>query len=225
MADRNDLFERRFVSRAELRVIEDNDGRMHIRGYGAVFDEWSENLGGFREQVTSSAFNKTLQEADVRSLWNHDANYVLGRTSSGTLSLFVDQRGLGYDVIPPDAQWARDLVMSIRRGDVDGSSFGFRTTKDDWREVEGIGVGRRLIEVELYDVGPVTWPAYPQTSAEARAKARAKAMEMTAEMTAGEPPGAGHSADDGESDDSARARLDVRRRELDLLDAIVDITN
>lgn len=202
-------FERRFVSPAEVRVIEDEDGQLHIRGYAAVFGAWSEDLGGFREMVEPGAFTKTIQESDVRSLWNHDCNYVLGRTSSGTLALFVDQRGLGYDVVPPDTQWARDLVTSIRRGDVNGSSFGFDVIKDRWEQDQDGNARRHLMEVRLYDLGPVTFPAYPQTSVEARDKARVL-------QEAGEPPGAGHSQDKDGGGGSAQARLDLQRRRLDL---------
>lgn len=206
--------ERRVVGSAEVRVIEDDEGKTHIRGYGAIFGEWSEDLGGFREIIEPGAFTKTLQEADVRSLWNHDRNHVLGRTSSGTLTLFIDERGLGYDVVPPDAQWARDLAVSIRRGDVDGSSFGFETVKDRWEQSEDGEVRRRLLEVNLYDVGPVTFPAYPQTSVEARDRAR------LLQDASNEPPEAGHSGEGDGDQASARARLDVRRRELDLWAAV-----
>lgn len=204
--------ERRFVTR-EVRLVEETDG-VHLVGYGAVFGEWSEDLGGFREMVDPGAFTKTLQEADVRSLWNHDPNYVLGRSGSGTLRLMVDEVGLGYDVLAPDVQWARDLLVSIRRGDVDGSSFGFLVPKnrDRWSQDENGDVRRVLLEVKLFDVGPVTWPAYPQTSAEARARAL--------EFTGGDAPGqVPHpEAPDGGEDGGARARPDILRRRLELVE-------
>lgn len=203
--------ERRFVS-AEVRVAEDADGQSHIRGYGAVFNEWSLDLGGFREMIEPGAFSKTLQEADVRSLWNHNPDYILGRNKSGSLHLFEDARGLGYDVVPPDAQWARDLIVSIRRGDVSQASFGFETLRDRWDQDEEGHVTRRLLEVKLFDVGPVTFAAYPQTSAEARSKAQELQRSDAA-------PGQGpHPA--GADDDQVRARLDVLRRRLDLTEQI-----
>lgn len=162
--------ERRFVS-TEVRVVSVK-GKPHIRGYGAVFDEYSQDLGGFREIIKPGAFTRTLQKADVRSLWNHDPLWVLGRNRAGTLSLSQDAEGLRYDVVPPDAQWARDLLMSIKRGDVSASSFGFKTVRDSWAKDKDGNPVRRLLEVKLFDVGPVTFPAYPQTSAEVRAKAR-----------------------------------------------------
>jgi HK97 family phage prohead protease len=200
--------ERRFVA-AEVRVVEE-DGQPHIQGYGAVFGEWSLDLGGFREMIEPGAFTKTLQEADIRSLWNHNADYILGRNKSGSLRLYQDERGLGYDVVPPDAQWARDLMVSIKRGDVSQASFGFETLRDKWDQDEDGNVTRQLLEVKLFDVGPVTFAAYPQTSAEARSKAQELQQSTAA-------PGQGpHPAD--ADDDRAQARLEVSRRRLDLAD-------
>jgi len=138
-----------------------------IRGHAAVFDRLSEDLGGFRERIRPGAFTKTLQEADVRALFNHDPMHVLGRTKSGTLTLREDGEGLAFEVEPPDAEWARALAVSIERGDVDQASFAFRTVKDRFTEEAG-GTVRELLEVQLYDVSPVTYPAYTQTSVEVR---------------------------------------------------------
>lgn len=156
--------ERRFVA-AEMRV---DEGR--IEGYAAVFNEWSEDLGGFREKIRPGAFAKTLQEADVRALFNHDSNYVLGRNRAGTLELAEDTRGLHFRVTPPETTWAADLLQSVRRGDINQASFGFRTIRDEWKRATETGdiARRELIEVELYDVSPVTFPAYPATSVQAR---------------------------------------------------------
>jgi phage head maturation protease len=74
-------------------------------------------------------------------------------------------------VEPPEATWAADLLASIRRGDISGMSFGFRTLRDEWMPVQAGPSERVLIEVALYDVGPVTFPAYPQTSVAVRQKA------------------------------------------------------
>ena len=216
MADRIEgAIERRFVA-SELRVIEGDDGQIHIRGYGAVFNSRSEDLGGFVEMIAPGAFAKTLQESDVRSLQNHDANYVIGRSGAGTLTLREDDHGLYYDAMAPDTQWARDLIVSLKRGDIDQSSFGFRTVRDDWifdPEGNEEEVIRTLLEVELYDVGPVTFPAYPQTSSEARDRASAMATEPPAA-----PPEDGHPDGDGD-EGGPRARVGLLRRRLDLLEA------
>jgi len=205
--------ERRTVRMREVRVVDGEDGP-RIEGYGAVFGEESEDLGGFVEVIEPGTFRKTIQESDVRSLWNHDANYVLGRSRSGTLSLREDERGLFFSAIPPEASWARDLMVSIRRGDVDQCSFGFETVRDRWQREEGPDgderVVRTLLEVKLYDVGPVTFPAYPQTSAQVRSRLQ--------ELTSAAPPGAGHAGDGGEAA-TPRARVDVLRRRLELVEA------
>lgn len=154
--------ERRNFPIKELRAITDDKGLRHIVGYAAVFNSLSEDLGGFREKIDPGAFAKTIGADDVRALWNHDSNYVLGRNKSGTLTISEDQRGLQIDCVPPDAQWAKDLMISIDRGDVDQMSFGFRTIAQRW-EGEYPEEIRTLMEVQLYDVSPVTFPAYPDT--------------------------------------------------------------
>lgn len=158
-------FERRYLPIGELRVISDSGV---IEGHAAVFNELSHDLGGFREKIAPGAFAKTIKEADVRALWNHDANYVLGRNKAGTLEMEEDDKGLKVKIHPPKATWADDLRESIKRGDVSQMSFGFRTIKDHWEEGEQ-EVVRTLLEVQLFDVSPVTFPAYPQTDVTARA--------------------------------------------------------
>lgn len=153
------------VGALELRTADGAAPR--IAGYAAVFNVLSEDLGGFREMIAPGAFRRAVQEDDVRALWNHDPNWVFGRNRAGTLTLTEDSRGLAYDVEPPDAQWARDALASIRRGDVTGSSFGFRTITDRWVTQDGENL-RTLLEVELFDVAPVTYPAYPAASVSAR---------------------------------------------------------
>lgn len=153
--------ERRAFPFTETRVVDGDKPK--IVGYAAVFDQLSEPLWGFREIVRRGAFAKTIKEADVRALWNHDTNHVLGRIKSGTLRLKEDEKGLAIEIDPPNTQWARDLMESIRRGDVDQMSFGFRTVSDRWQSENGATI-RELLEVDLFDVSPVTFPAYPQTS-------------------------------------------------------------
>jgi HK97 family phage prohead protease len=139
-------------------------GKATIEGYAAMFEKLSQNLGGFVEDIKDSAFNKTVKESDVRAVFNHDENYVLGRNKSGTLDLSVDKSGLYYRIIPPDTSYAHDLLAVMERGDVNQSSFAFYTMKDDWGMTEQDFPKRSLIEVSLVDVSPVTYPAYLDTT-------------------------------------------------------------
>lgn len=139
-----------------------------ITGYSAVFNSKSEDLGGFHEFVAKGAFTRVLTEdPDVRGLVNHDTNMIIGRTSSGTMRLEQDSKGLRYEIDVADTQAGRDIMTSIKRGDVTGSSFAFTVESDKWETVEGEQV-RTITEVRgLYDSGPVTVPAYPASVAEA----------------------------------------------------------
>lgn len=171
--------ERRAVKgKIELRA---HDAGATISGYAAVFNKETIIGGGtwgFREQLAPGAFDTAIKDDDVRALFNHDPNYLLGRTESGTLRLSVDKKGLKYDVDLPDTAQARDVRTLIQRGDVSGSSFGFTVDEDDWDETEvkkGKLPLRTIRKVSLWDVSPVTYPAYPQTSVSARSKAEASA--------------------------------------------------
>ncbi len=136
------------------------------------------------------AFDRALrQNQDVAGLFNHDPNLVLGRTSAGTMALTKDATGLRYEIELGDTSISRDVQEHIRRGDVTGSSFSFtippggdkwtRTQDEDGKYFEV----REVLDVELYDVGPVTFPAYQGTSAAVRSAedaAEAKASREAA---------------------------------------------
>ena len=157
--------ERRFLfGENELRVAE-NDGHPKITGYAAVFDSQSEVAPGMLEVVRRGAFTKTLLEGDPFATFNHNVNIVLGRRSAGTLRVVEDSRGLAYEIDAPTTQLVQDTVLApLRRGDVRGSSFSFRAVQAP-RE-SGV---RNLTEVRLFELGPVTMEAYPETSSELRA--------------------------------------------------------
>ena len=165
-----DTVERRFLPTddVELRVM---DGKpSHIVGYGARFNKQSVDMG-FIETIQPGAFAKALKGSDVRALKNHDPNLVLGRVAAGTMSLEENARGLKYDIVAPDTTTGRDAVEEIRRGDITGSSFSFTIADggDEWAEKDG-QYFRTITEfAQIFDVGPVTFPAYPDTSAAARA--------------------------------------------------------
>jgi HK97 family phage prohead protease len=152
-----------------LRVETREDGKRKIRGHAAVFNRLSEDLGGFREQISPGAFATAIVEDDVRALFNHDPNFVLGRNRSGTLTMSEDPDGLAVEIDPPDTQWARDLQVSIDRGDISQMSFGFRVDKggQSWAKTDQ-GSIRTITKARLFDVSPVTFPAYPQTDVAVR---------------------------------------------------------
>ena len=162
--------DRRFLTEgAEIRLAGANGEPRKIEGYAATFNAEAELMPGFREIVRPGAFTRTLKTADVRALMNHDPNFVLGRNKARTLSLWEDDKGLGYRITPPDTSYANDLLVSIERGDVTQSSFGFRVVKDRWTEdVAAKTILRELLEVKLFDVSPVTFPAYAQTEVHVR---------------------------------------------------------
>ena len=169
--------ETRVFSSAELRMTKGDDGVPRFEGYAAVFNKWSEDLGGFREKIAPKAFTRALKDSDTRALFNHDSNYVLGRTTSKTLDIQQDNKGLRFSVIPPDTQWARDLGVSMERGDITQCSFGFVLAEngDEWREKDG-AVTRTIKDVQsLADVSVVTYPAYPDTTVALRSMESVKA--------------------------------------------------
>lgn len=150
----------------ELAVEERAEGRApSIVGHAAVFNSLSENLGGFRERIAPGAFAESINADDVRALFNHDPNFVLGRNKAGTLELSEDDHGLAIRITPPDTSFARDLMVSLGRRDITQMSFGFTVLTDGqaWEEDADGMVVRTLKRVRLFDVSPVTYPAYTQT--------------------------------------------------------------
>jgi HK97 family phage prohead protease len=217
--DKRDI-ERRVFS-AEVRA--DGDGS-EIVGYAAVFDSESEDLGGFVEVIEPGAFRDVLGD-DVRALFNHDANFVLGRNRADTLALAETKRGLESRIKPPATQWADDLMVSMRRGDVDQMSFGFTVAEDVW-EKRADGIVQRTISkfARLFDVSVVTFPAYPQTSVQARSAARSVAsgewpvdsglLAEEAGRAAGE---SGEERGDGRPEDRLahlRRWIEIKKREI-----------
>ena len=153
----------------ELRVDDSLDGK--IIGHASVFDSWSETLGGifpFKEIVRKGTFTETIRIDDIRALFNHDPNYVLGRNIAGPLELAEDEIGLRVVITPPDTSWANDLIKNIRRGDISQMSIGFIVLEDTWGTENGIDI-REIKKVQLFDVSIVTYPAYTQTDVGVRA--------------------------------------------------------
>jgi uncharacterized protein len=157
-----------------------------IQGYGAVYydpaDEGSEYRlwSDMAERIRPGAFDRAVREDDVRGLFNHESSEILGRTTNNTLVLSVDSKGLRYEITPPDTQAGRDAVTLLRRGDVDGSSFQFEPLRVTWEEqkrADGSMVYIRWLEdVKLYDVGPVTFPAYQSATSGVRSEDREQSI-------------------------------------------------
>ena len=160
--------ERRYFNEAELRAAKDS---RTIEGYAALYNKRSENLGGYTELIEAGAFDNILND-DVRALFNHDPSKVLARTKAGTLTLEVDEKGLKYRFDAPETTTGNDLLIDVRNGNVDQSSFGFTVDKEEWLEERNGDkyIYTRMIKKvkRLYDVSPVTFPAYSQTSVKVR---------------------------------------------------------
>jgi uncharacterized protein len=161
--------ERRFVT-VSMSIDEPHtDAAPVMRGHAAVFDQPSELLAGcFREIIKPGAFSEAIISSDPRALFNHDPSMVLGRKSSGTLRMVEDVSGLAVEIDPPNTSYSRDLQECMKRGDVNQMSFGFTVADggDEWiRDSGDAGTWTRTItKIErLYDVSPVTFPAYPET--------------------------------------------------------------
>jgi len=149
-----------------LQVRNDGDGeRRMIVGYAAVFGQRTD-IGWFEEQIERGAFTEALKDSDVHALYNHDFNQLpLGRAKAGTLRMSEDDKGLRVEIDLPDTQFARDLEVSMERGDVDQMSFAFsmRGGVDEWDETGETPVRTIKRVGELYDVTVCPRGAYPQT--------------------------------------------------------------
>jgi uncharacterized protein len=153
-----------------------------ISGYAAVFNSPT-NIGDFfTETIAPGAFSRAIAEnGDIRALFNHDWNNVLGRTKSGTLRLEEDERGLKFEVELPNTSVARDLAESMRRGDINQCSFGFFATEETW-DYSMEPATRTIHEVELYEVSVVSVPAYDDTEASVRSKELGQEVEKRRKM-------------------------------------------
>jgi HK97 family phage prohead protease len=157
-------FERRVA--IELRASGDQKSPRLV-GHAAVFNSPSQDLGGFTEIIRPGTFARSLatSDHDQLALVQHMPQLVLGRRSAGTLRLHEDARGLAFEIDVPDTSTARDLLVSVQRGDVRGASFAFSTPKngDRW-EVRGGSTVRELLDVNLHEITITAQPAYSDTT-------------------------------------------------------------
>jgi len=184
----------------------DTRGRTVV-GYASVYNVLSEDLGGYHEQIAPGAFADVL-DSDVRALLNHDPNEVLGRTKSGTLRLFDEQRGLRFELDLPDSPLGQNVRESVRRGDLDGASFRFVVGEEDWTgEVRTVTKVKQLLDVTL-----ATFAAYPAASVELRTRPQRK--EATMDETTTFDDEAAASSEERTQEAPARAAGSSLREEL-----------
>lgn len=146
-----------------LEIEKREDEQLVLKGHAAVFNTYAD-IGWWEERIMPGAFTDTIKKDDVRALYNHDSNYLLGRNKNKTLILREDEQGLYTEITLPDTTYAKDLYKLIERGDVSQMSFGFEVKKQTWAEGDkGKPDKRDIQEVKLYDVSPVVFPAYTQT--------------------------------------------------------------
>lgn len=206
----------------ELRA--GGNGLGTLVGYAAVFNRYSQNLGGFVEQVAPSAFDKSLADAvPVMCRGNHEDEMLLGTTWANTLRLSVDGTGLLYEDDLPNTTAGRDYAELTARGDVKYSSFAFRTIEDAWGLTEQGFPLRTLVQVQLVDVAPVNSPAYLDTTVAARAFEAYKIEHRGAGDSLDDPTRIGDMVADalrnseGDRQRATHPSLAAARRRLDLL--------
>ena len=158
----------RYVSLDEESIeIREEGDEVKVVGYASVFNKLSDDLGFGREKVKRGAFAETIKDDDIRALWNHDSSIVMGRNKSGTLNLSEDRKGLKVEIMPPSSF---PYLETIRRGDVTGMSIGFVVHEQKWENLndDKKETIRTIIRASLFDVSPVTFPAFPDTSVAVR---------------------------------------------------------
>lgn len=183
--------ELRNFAATELRAA-DADGATTIEGYAVLWGSLSEEMGGgMFEQFQRGAFAESLKRDDIRVVWQHDNRHVFGRVKAGTAKVWEDDKGLAFRATAPAAQWARDAVESIRRGDVTQNSFSFRIedrNKDqDFVTRDGKTI-RTVKRASLFEVGPQTQPAYADTTVAVRSLEEARKAGVVEGEAPPEPP-------------------------------------
>ena len=163
--------EKRELLSSNLEIREVEGGLRTIVGYAVKWEMKSVTMGywrRFKEQFKRGAFTDSLTQDDQLALWSHDYSQVLGRTKNGTLRLFEDEIGLRFELDLADTTLGDDTYKTIKRGDVDGVSFGFQMTKEEWDESDPDNIVRSVTKAKLVEISPVAFPAYPDSQVSAR---------------------------------------------------------
>lgn len=163
--------EKRELLSSEIEIREVEGGLRTITGYAVKWEMKSVTMGywrRFKEQFKRGAFTDSLTQDDQLALWSHDYSQVLGRTKNGTLRLFEDEIGLRFELDLADTTLGDDTYKTIKRGDVDGVSFGFQMVKEEWDESDPDSIVRSVTKAKLVEISPVAFPAYPDSQVSAR---------------------------------------------------------
>ncbi|PEF90668.1 HK97 family phage prohead protease [Bacillus cereus] len=163
--------EKRELLSSNLEIREVEGGPRTIVGYAVKWEMKSVTMGywrRFKEQFKRGAFTDSLTQDDQLALWSHDYSQVLGRTKNGTLRLFEDEIGLRFELDLADTTLGDDTYKTIKRGDVDGVSFGFQMVKEEWDESDPDNIVRSVTRAKLVEISPVAFPAYPDSQVSAR---------------------------------------------------------
>ena len=166
-----DKVEQREIITQAIEIREDENGTKTLVGYAVKWEKKSVVMGyyrKFREQFKNGAFTESLRNDDQRFLWSHDTAKVLGRTKNNTLRLSEDAVGLRFELDLPNTTLGNDTFESIKRGDVDGVSFGFTSISDEVEEPDDDLMLRTVTKAKLYEVSAVAFPAYPDSEVSAR---------------------------------------------------------
>ncbi len=166
---------RQYANSIQIRAKAEGLEKKTIGGYAVkyneptlIIDRWGDK---FLEEISSGAFDESLEKRNQKALWNHDNSKPLGSCKSNTLRFNSDTKGLNYDVDVPNNSWGNDAYESVDRGDVDGSSFGFIVLENKWSKVmyEDEEIYKRSItKAELIEVSPCTFPAYDSSEISCR---------------------------------------------------------
>lgn len=163
--------EKRELLSSEIEIREVEGGLRTITGYAVKWEMKSVTMGywrRFKEQFKRGAFTDSLTQDDQLALWSHDYSQVLGRTKNGTLRLFEDEIGLRFELDLADTTLGDNTYKTIKRGDVDGVSFGFQMVKEEWDESNPDNIVRSVTKAKLVEISPVAFPAYPDSQVSAR---------------------------------------------------------
>lgn len=175
------------MSKVEIRAVSDvsfsmSGDKPRIDARAILFDSWSVDLGGFRERMLPGSV--TL-DSDLVALFDHDTSMVLGRVSAGTMDVRSDMAGVAFTAYLPDTTWAKDLKVSMERGDIKGCSYRMMVEEDKWYVDMNGQVCRDVIKASVSELTVTSMPAYPETTAEARSHVASLVKNVKAEERVG----------------------------------------